>query len=374
MNTYDLFISYARKDDKPDSRVTELVEQIKRDFHKVAGRELRVFFDKDEIRGMDDWRHRILQGLKEAKLLLTFLSPNYIKSEYCEWEFEEYSKYEIHKNLVSEGVAPIYFIELDDEKKGDEQKTAKWVEEINRRNRFDLLPWFHEGEAALLEEGVRQQLEEIIKKITERIQRGELIENAKGNVDRFNIHFSGRAREIRLLKEAVIHQKVGVLTAIQGLGGMGKTALACAYAHLCVADYPGGSWQVRCEGQEDLRAVFVSLRGVRDFEFEFTEEEKLSLDLGFERVLRELKKRADSGKPSRVLLILDNVDKPKLLCSEHIKRLPSGDWLHLLVTTRLGESDLGMGADGAFVPIHELSEGEAVGGGRTPDEAGLENR
>jgi hypothetical protein len=49
----------------------------------------------------------------------------------------------------------------------------------------------------------------------------------------------------------------------------------------------------------DLRAVFVSLAGVRDFEFEFTEAEKHDFDLQFERVLRELKKRADAGKGSR---------------------------------------------------------------------------
>jgi hypothetical protein len=57
-----------------------------------------------------------------------------------------------------------------------------------------------------------------------------------------------------------------------------------------------------------LRAALISLAGVRDFEFEFRDEEKRVPDLGFERVLRELKKRAEAASdPKRVLLILDNV-------------------------------------------------------------------
>ena len=57
-NTYDLFISYSRRDNA-QGRVTELVGKISHDFEAFAGRPLRPFFDLEEIRGMDDWRHRI---------------------------------------------------------------------------------------------------------------------------------------------------------------------------------------------------------------------------------------------------------------------------------------------------------------------------
>ncbi len=62
---YDIFISYSRRDNK-QGRVTQLVERIKQDFAPFAKRELAPFLDVDEIHGMQDWRQRILQGLREV--------------------------------------------------------------------------------------------------------------------------------------------------------------------------------------------------------------------------------------------------------------------------------------------------------------------
>jgi hypothetical protein len=125
--------------------------------------------------------------------------------------------------------------------------------------------------------------------------------DAQGNLDRHDKHFAGRSAELCRLREMVALGKVGMLTAINGLDGIGKTTLAIEYSHAFAHEYPGGCWEVRCQGREDLRVALASLAGVRDLEFDFTDEEKRSLDLGFERVLGELKQCADSAKPSRVL-------------------------------------------------------------------------
>jgi tetratricopeptide (TPR) repeat protein len=360
MDTYDLFISYSRRDNA-QGRVTALVRKISRDFESFAGRPLRPFFDVSEIGGMDDWRHRILRGLRESRLLLAILSPTYLKSPYCEWEFNDYLNHEISRGLVGDGIAPIYFVEVDWKEKRSEQQIAEWVEELRRRNSFDLQPWFHQGEEALRDQAVQKRMTDLAKKIQKRIRQGELSENAKGNVDKFNLYFAGRTTEMRQLRESAALKKVGVLTAVQGLGGIGKTALACAYAHTYASEYPGGRWQVKCEGRGDLRAALISLVGVRDFEFEFRDEEKRDPDLSFERVLRELKKRAEAASdPKRVLLILDNVDKPELLAPAQTQRLPAADWLHVIATTRLGEADLGRGPDRCYVAINELPEKDAV--------------
>lgn len=103
---YDIFISYSRQDNK-EGRITELVERIKHGFAPFAKRELVPFFDQQEITGMSDWRQRILQGLRESRLLLACLSPAYLQSEYCEWEFVEYLKFEIGHLHGSNGVAQI---------------------------------------------------------------------------------------------------------------------------------------------------------------------------------------------------------------------------------------------------------------------------
>jgi len=73
---------------------------------------------------------------------------------------------------------------------------------------------------------------------------------------------------------------------------------------------------------------------------EFSDDGKKNLDLGFERVLRELEKRARAAVPSRVLVIMDNGDQPRLLAPAQVARLPRAEWLHLIATTRLGESEL----------------------------------
>ena len=59
-----------------------------------------------DIRGMEDWRHTILDGLKQSHLFLLVLSPAYLASEYCEWDIVEYLKYESARAVLGEGVAP----------------------------------------------------------------------------------------------------------------------------------------------------------------------------------------------------------------------------------------------------------------------------
>src|SRR5438128_9339410 len=109
---YDLFISYSRRDNT-GGRISDFVAQIKADYRVFTGdRELQVFFDTEAIKGMDDWRHRILDWLKGSRLLLVCLSPAYLASEYCAWEFIEYLKHEAARALLGEGVAPVYFVEV----------------------------------------------------------------------------------------------------------------------------------------------------------------------------------------------------------------------------------------------------------------------
>jgi tetratricopeptide (TPR) repeat protein len=119
------------------------------------------------------------------------------------------------------------------------------------------------------------------------------------------------------------------------------------------------------------------LAGVRDLDFSFTEQEKRNLDLGLERVLSELKERANSTKPNCVLLLLDDVDQAKLLEPDQMRRLPRAEWLRIIVTTKLDDYELfGKEKDRTFATLGELSEEEALAlveryqpGGRFPDHA-----
>ncbi len=357
---YDLFISYSRRDNE-QGRITQLVARIKKDFAPFAKRELVPFFDQQEIAGMQDWRQRILQGLRESRLLLVCLSPAYLKSEYCEWEFVEYLKYEIGHLHGFNGVAPIYFVEVPGwDSKDFEQQCAAWVAELRKRQHFDLRPWHDQGEEALREATVQERLCKLNRQIVQTIMRGERAEKSLGNVDAHNPHFIGRTANLRMLRENFVKPgHIGVVTAVNGVGGLGKTALAIEYAHAFADEYGGGRWQVRCAGKDDLRLALAEL--ATPIGFEFTDDEKKNADLQFERTRRELKKLADARAPHRCLLLLDNVDRPGLLDPAQVARLNGGDWLHVLATTRLGENELhGAHRDRSFLAIDELPPDDAL--------------
>jgi tetratricopeptide (TPR) repeat protein len=372
---YDIFISYSRSDNTKN-QVAKLVERIAKEFHVFAGRPLRPFFDTREISGGEFWQDKILSGLKDSRLMLACLSPAHLASQWCEWEFNEYQKYELARAFLGQGMAPVYFVQVPGFETADFETTcAKWVAELRRRQHYDLRPWHDEGETALQQADVAARLGDLTRQVWEQIRLGEMAEQRKGNLDRANERFVGRVQEMQRLHRLVGLGQVGVLTAVNGLGGIGKTALALQYAHAYGDTFAGGCWQASCEGKTDLREVFANLRGQRDMIYELTDDEKKSIDLQFERALRELHRRADAareaehgappahnsgGNHARVLVILDNVDTPDLLADEQTRRLPRVDWLCLLATTRLGTEDLEAMSEEHFLAVDELPEDDAL--------------
>ena len=89
----------------------------------------------------------------------------------------------------------------------------------------------------------------------------------------------------------------------------------------CPGDPAGEGWRHWSRDAEKIAPDTLTFEMWPDLS-EFTDEEKKDLDLAFERVLRELKTRADAVKDGKVLLILDNVDRPALLEPAQTARLP----------------------------------------------------
>ena len=80
---------------------------------------------------------------------------------------------------------------------------------------------------------------------------------------------------------------IGVVTAVNGVGGLGKTVLAIEYAHAFADEYCDGGWQVHCAGKDDLRLALAKL--ATPIGFEFTDDEKKNADLQFERTRRGIR-------------------------------------------------------------------------------------
>ncbi|MDF1816842.1 MAG: toll/interleukin-1 receptor domain-containing protein [Verrucomicrobiales bacterium] len=97
---YHLFMSYARLDDRipVDSKgrgwISAFHDQLIERHERITGKKLKIFFDTDSIEEMADWRAQLGRGLRNSRIFLAFVSPNYIRSQNCRWEWIEYLRRE----------------------------------------------------------------------------------------------------------------------------------------------------------------------------------------------------------------------------------------------------------------------------------------
>jgi hypothetical protein len=189
-------------------------------------------------------------------------------------------------------------------------------------------------------------------------------------------------------------------------GGLGKTALARQYAHAYAEWFAaGGTWEIGCEGLTQIGQALLRLAEARELKsanllrldpqsrlpvtvvppLDLTEEERSdparaapavfahlrALTEARVAVLREQlrllpNRHCPAGLPPeirqpRLLLILDNVDRPELLDARQIALLPAEEWLEVIVTTRLDPQRFGGGAK-VFAPVEVgvLPDADAV--------------
>ncbi len=370
---YEIFISYARLDntpippDYPLGWVTAVRDHILADQRRYSTEPLRIFFDTDEIKDIDDWRHRILGGLRHSKILLVCLSPNYFKSGPCQWEWDEYLQRATHHLIGADTVATVYFVEVPG---SDEQENAKRLAELMRGNFTDLRPWFPAGARMVQEAEVKRRLDALGLSLYERIERARRARGVPGNVRRTNPFFVGRREELRKLHEQLGVGAIGVVTAVHGLGGQGKTELAYHYANGFADWYPGGLWSLRAEGKNALLPLLGDLAFVPQFGYTPSDAEKADANRLGMAVLEELRKRcerlSEPEPPARAgraaLVILDNVSEPELLGAAQLADLPHpANWLRIVATTRLGPERLAKsGKQLATVPVDSLDEDDAL--------------
>src|SRR5215471_6741566 len=166
--------------------------------------------------------------------------------------------------------------------------------------------------------------------------------------------FTGRAEELDKLDAILMHDKPAAVTqavgraAVQGLGGVGKTALAIEYAHRYRKLYAGVCWcsaETRTGHLSSLAALGVTLGAVGS--------EEADLEKGANAALRRL------GEQHGIwLLVYDNVPSPK----EIADLLPSAG-ARVLITSRF--SDWTELADEVALDVLPLEEAIAFVQSRT---------
>ena len=348
----DLFISYSRKDDVLGF-VSALHDELEADYETLTGHKIDAFFDRTDIRLFEDWRDTILAHLQSSRLFLACLSPGYFRSEPCRWEWAEWIKHELARGQYGASIATIYFIEPSDLTAPEKAESLRWMQDLQRRHGISFAPWQPEGRDALQRIEVRERLRQVSEHLRGKIEQLDLARDVPGNLDAANPGFVGRLTELAALHKKVRLGPVGVATAVQGLGGMGKTALALHYAHAYGREYPGGRWQLRCEKQHDLATVLTQIN--ETLQLTWTEPEAKNTRAQAMRLLAECRKLGHT------LIILDNVDMPALLAAAQTSTLLKGDWLHALFTTRLTKSDFpGLPSGSEFLALDQLDPADAL--------------
>jgi hypothetical protein len=307
---FHLFLSYARTDnvapvsDDGEAWVSAFVAELKRRHAAYSGRELQVFFDQESIEEGSNWKRRLGEGLRQSRLFLAFLSPNYLISKNCLWEWEEYLRREHSAARGDDGLTPVYFVKPADLRLSDEQAIADWLaaiqlkypwfragtegltpaaekvarklaaDVVGRRNKtrnLELQPWFDQGPRVLREldaaarslnarnvprdpaadlRTLAERLAGLDRHIARRLDRIQLADLAPGNLPRGHEHFVGRHRELSELHDIMLTGGPqsggkgmggrGMIAAAFSPGGLGKTALARQYGHAYAEFYAAG--------------------------------------------------------------------------------------------------------------------------------------
>ena len=275
-NTVDFFVSYASKDNTT-GWVTQFVEELQAAHAKfIPGRRPLVeFFDKKDIAAGRDWEHTLHHGIAQSRLFLAFISPNYFASHWCQREWRAWIDTEISKHILTEGVRPVYLVEvpgftgkgalterivaqkiaelcgLPKPHNSFLASTAPVVKQVRRRQLLSEFakPFADEGLDALRRDDLRHVLSNLAQDLDHHAQLVAAAANSETTVPPYNKKFSGRLEELLELRKRLKDDQAGVVCGVHGLGGIGKTELAFTYAHAFASAYPGGRFLVPCEGK-----------------------------------------------------------------------------------------------------------------------------
>lgn len=340
---YDLFISYARKDNETDARmVSALVEIIEADFvHFSPSLPLNVFFDKKSILDMQYWQDVLKKGLRQSKVMLAVLSEAYFQSEWCRREWEEYILVEQARTYPGEALTPIFIIAPEALIKIVPPSAKDWWDNVTARNAVvEISPFWPKGREALQELIVVERIRQLGQNIRDRVEHGRELAKVPRDIHGRNPNFVGRKQELARLRDALSrHEMVGIC-AVNGVGGIGKTSVAREYAYLFRRDYLGGQFEI------DLSTI-SSIRGVQDHLVRIARDylhANIPPELG-EAEQHARAKAAFQQIPlnQKALIILDNLNEnaTEIVSQTNIDAFPSAEKVHLLVTTRADPSELG---------------------------------
>ena len=351
---YSVFVSYSRRDDAT-GWVEQLVEALRREAREVLDDGFEVFFDRHDLRTREEWRTQLAWAVRESEVLMACVSTPYFESDFCLWEFQEYEVKPTGPD-TGEGLVPVLLEDTSEQDQPDQEHRA-WHARVTKMQGQDLKDVFTRDAAPTLE-GAEDRIRDLGDDLYQQRQNRRRWEGGVGNLARGTSRFVGRHQELSRLGAVLASSStIGVVTAVRGLGGIGKTELVRHYGNQHRGHYAGGIWQIPAEGAREMLPLLARLASDLPGLL-LPEEVQGNPELTGRHVLMELRRRATIG--GHVLLILDNVSEPALLTDPQVGVLPQDSGVHVAVTTRLGTEDFAGSSRLEQIHLQGLSVRESV--------------
>lgn len=255
---YAVFVSYSRKDNV-GGWVTTLLDALRQDSQRLGERGYRIFFDVNEVKSFEEWKGQLQRALRQSQVLMVCVSQRYYESEPCLWEWLEHEARSTAPDFPV-AVVPVFLEDTADDHEAD-QKHKDWRAKVYKvHGRLDLRQMFTLDPTEVSADELTAQVRALGDELHQRREAVRRWESTGTNMPRGTQRFVGRSDEMSRLGEAITSaHSIGVVTAVQGLGGIGKTELVRQYAWRNRAAFPGGVWQLAAENQTEILPLLATL-------------------------------------------------------------------------------------------------------------------
>jgi len=362
---YDVFFSYAHADAQTDEQkkiLAVIKGAIEQALKGVAGKDSCVFLDSEALRWGDEWSSKIRSCIDNARVFVYLLSPNYLKSNYCQREKMWWARREIRQGRLNKATRPIYYVELPET--GD-PVSDHYIQELTICQGVDK-PFF-----ASLDEVkssvVAGRLASIRQDVAEQFRHSQAAGESLCTVyPPLSIYFVGRLKELADLNQ--LCREEGAIPVIAGEAGVGKSELATDYAYAYGENFPQGRFLIPMQGVSSWTDALVKM--VDLIKVYVTDDlTGVGLPGDFDRLEREMKRDAawrwlcDRAKQGELLLLLDNLEDLELISEDALRELTRERGLprnlRMIATTRLNEKSSSTLSSQKFYELGRLSDRDA---------------